>query len=306
MASIPASVIAVFILLSIREAVNPLLPDWQVTTITFFDMTTFAGGFLLIGLMIRLIYHRETVRLEHLARAAQFGELSKGLFHDLMTPLAGLATQIQYTNMIAGSQLNILEKDLAGLIDTGRHLENFMHHLRRTFINPTTNESKPSANLAESLLMAKNIVSYNARINRVQLMLECPETGYVKIHPVRLEQIFLNILHNAIEACALAQRFPEVPLTVRVAVSRAKHGGWQISVIDNGCGMTNKEARAIMRRPFSSKPNGHGYGLIMARSIVERELHGKIKFSSRAGLGTTFNVTIPSSALVPQPKLGHP
>ena len=296
-ASVLAGIMAIFLLLGIRESVNPLLPNWEIAAVTFFDLMVFAGSFLLLGLMIRLIYQQETIRIEKLARSAKFGELSKGLFHDLMSPLASLATQTQYLRVLSESQLKILEKDLGNLIETGRRLEKFMIHLRRCLEDTVNLDDSWQADLAAELATVCHMTNYMAKINQVQVMVKSEGTTLVKIHPIRLNQVFLNLLHNAIEACA-AQKSREVPRTVSIEANHASNGSWRIAVTDNGCGMTVRENRLAMRRPFSSKKNGHGYGLMIANRIITKELRGRISFVSRLGIGTTFTVTIPSSALV--------
>ncbi len=71
------------------------------------------------------------------------------------------------------------------------------------------------------------------------------------------------------------------------------HGLIEVSVEDKGCGIPEDVKALLLKENYTSKPDGHGFGLMSCKEIIE-ELHdGKIGFESELGKGTTFYFTLP-------------
>ena len=66
----------------------------------------------------------------------------------------------------------------------------------------------------------------------------------------------------------------------------------KISFADSGCGMSGDELSKIFQPYFTTKPNGHGLGMMIINSIV-RAHGGHIDISSKVGVGTVVSVSIP-------------
>jgi signal transduction histidine kinase len=117
-----------------------------------------------------------------------------------------------------------------------------------------------------------------------------PDLSLVLGDPLRLRQIFLNLLSNAI-------RF--TPRGGQVTVSRADVDGRAvISVSDTGVGMTPEQVRTA-RAPFrqvesvlSRSREGTGLGLPLVEKLV-RLHNGTISFQSQIGAGTTITISLP-------------
>jgi signal transduction histidine kinase len=102
-----------------------------------------------------------------------------------------------------------------------------------------------------------------------------------------LEQAFLNVILNAVEA------MPERgALTIR---TRVKDGVVVIQFQDTGQGMTEEQReRAFTSLLKTSKQSGTGLGLAIVGRIVEAH-HGKVIIESRAGRGTTLRIELPAA-----------
>jgi len=101
----------------------------------------------------------------------------------------------------------------------------------------------------------------------------------------QLQSVITNLLQNARDAVG-----SEGQITVRTG-----HGdGWAtLSVVDNGCGMSERFVKDSLFRPFqTTKKKGLGIGMFHSKMIVEAH-HGRIQVQSVAGSGTTFEVTLP-------------
>lgn len=127
-----------------------------------------------------------------------------------------------------------------------------------------------------------------------ELSLELPR---VVMDPEGIHRVLLNLVTNAIDACA------DLSCTKknrRVVVRAAGKENWAVEyqVIDDGCGMDEEARGKAFQRFFSTKGSrGTGLGLMIAKKIVDEHL-GAIEFLSEQGKGTTFFVRLPGKESV--------
>jgi signal transduction histidine kinase len=105
----------------------------------------------------------------------------------------------------------------------------------------------------------------------------------------RLLQALINVVVNAVEACVDLER--PAQLTVLVAAESETHV--RIAVADNGCGMGQEALRDCVLLYSSGKPCGMGFGLPLAKKIVEVDHHGALSIESRIGEGTVVTLLLP-------------
>ena len=105
----------------------------------------------------------------------------------------------------------------------------------------------------------------------------------------RLLQALINITVNAVEACT---KQPRQGL-VSISATRETEKLVRISVVDNGCGMGEAALRDCVLLYSSGKANGMGFGLPLAKKIIELDHQGTLSIESRAGSGTTVTVVMP-------------
>lgn len=104
----------------------------------------------------------------------------------------------------------------------------------------------------------------------------------------RLEQVFRNILENALMACT-----DPVVITWRVCETELEDGeGLRIMLEDNGPGLSDEHAQRIFEPFFTTKSNGTGLGMAICKRIVEAH-GGRIAAESRPGQGARFEITLP-------------
>jgi len=114
---------------------------------------------------------------------------------------------------------------------------------------------------------------------------------FVTCFPGQLNQVFMNILSNAIQAI---QERGEI----HIETQRLEGEQIQILISDNGKGMDKKTQESIFKPFFTTKAvgEGQGLGLAITAEIVERH-HGKIEVESQENQGTTFKVILPIQAI---------
>jgi two-component system cell cycle sensor histidine kinase PleC len=119
-----------------------------------------------------------------------------------------------------------------------------------------------------------------------------PDAQWLNADPLRLKQILINLLSNAV-------KFTDGQGRVQVSVVRATPGFAQLTVVDNGIGMSSGEIEMALR-PFGQVETGfgrrnEGTGLGLPISLALAQLHGgNLMIESERGSGTKVTVTIPT------------
>ena len=113
----------------------------------------------------------------------------------------------------------------------------------------------------------------------------------VRVHSTHLQQIFQNLIGNAIKYCS-PDRMPSI--TVRAEL---ENGHWLFAVSDNGIGIAPEYKETVFvifkRLHGSDQYSGSGIGLAICQRVVER-YHGRIWVESEPGVGSTFRWTLPA------------
>lgn len=105
-------------------------------------------------------------------------------------------------------------------------------------------------------------------------------------------QILTNLIRNAKYAC---DEGGAAPKTVRVGVARTADGAVQLSVSDNGVGIPPENITRIFQHGFTTRANGHGFGL-HSSALAARELKGTLTACSDGpGRGATFVLVLPAA-----------
>jgi signal transduction histidine kinase len=111
-------------------------------------------------------------------------------------------------------------------------------------------------------------------------------------HPGKLNQVFLNVLANAVQACGQGG-------AVEMRTRDDTEGGVVVEIADNGCGIRPEHLPHIFEPFFTTKPVGQGTGLGLSVSYgIVRDHGGRIEVESEVGRGSTFRIRLP----VPPPQ----
>jgi signal transduction histidine kinase len=118
---------------------------------------------------------------------------------------------------------------------------------------------------------------------------EVGEVPPIVVDKHKVLQILVNLVRNAKQACEAAGRAGG-RILVRVG---AMSGGVAISVSDDGVGIAPEHMTRIFSHGFTTKKNGHGFGL-HGGALAARELGGHLRVASDgAGRGATFTLELP-------------
>lgn len=129
------------------------------------------------------------------------------------------------------------------------------------------------------------------------------EIPSVEMDVGQLQQVLMNLLNNA--ADALDQKYNQEKAKgnnkfkqeIDIKVSHDPGTSTiNISLSDNGCGISQQYMSKIFQLHFTTKKSGHGLGLANCKKIINNH-NGEITLSSKEGSGTTFNITLPEKQL---------
>jgi two-component system NtrC family sensor kinase len=124
----------------------------------------------------------------------------------------------------------------------------------------------------------------------VEVIREFEDVPEIIVDRHKVLQILVNLFHNAKYACEAA-RSSDRKITVRIGMSGADHV--KIHVSDNGMGIAPENLTRIFSHGFTTRKNGHGFGL-HSGALAAKEMGGSLKADSAGiGKGATFTLELP-------------
>ncbi|WP_199295684.1 PAS domain S-box protein [Trichocoleus sp. FACHB-591] len=164
--------------------------------------------------------------------------------------------------------------------------------------------------LDNTLLILKNRLKAHAGHPGITVLPEYGDLPLVECYAGQLNQVFMNILSNAIDVLEDSQdQSAEQPGVIHVCTTVQADQWVVIRIADNGPGISETVQRRLFDPFFTTKPVGRGVGLGLSISyqIVVEKHGGRLKCHSIPGQGTEFVIEIPSSAaLRSSPPLAEP
>jgi signal transduction histidine kinase len=265
-------------------------------------LTALAGVALQSLLIIGLLYQRRARRKAEvesrnsLALAADanrrvtMSALTGSIAHELSQPLSSILHNAEAGEMLVDSNRTTPEvmREILSEIRTADVRATQIIDRHRTMLRTRQFEKQPidvHAVVRESLAL----VAHDTRVNQVRVDVDVPiDACLVAGDPVLLQQVMVNLVMNAMEAMS------ETPRERRrvTVLSRLCEGSVEVSVRDAGTGLpANVDGRLF--EPFvTTKTNGMGIGLTIARSIAEAH-GGKMEAHNNPEGGATFTLTLP-------------
>jgi len=216
-------------------------------------------------------------------KLASIGLLSAGVAHEINTPLTGISSYVQLLQKKATDAhlAQILEKIEAQTERVSRIIKNLL-----TFSRNPSDPAFHRVNLRDSLQEIISLIDYKLKAMSIVLELNLAPVGPVWAQGERLQQVFINIILNAIDAMPDGGR-----LTVDLAETASEA---VVSIADTGTGIKEQHLPRIFDPFFTTKGIGKGTGLGLSISYaIVKEHEGRIDVRSEAGRGTRFTIVLP-------------
>lgn len=235
-------------------------------------------------------------------KLAEVGEMSAGLAHEINNPLQVMKSEQTFAFDILeemeskkdgcqpehlkvlresigqmGAQIDRCKKITLGLLKFARESET----------------SIQAIDLQPFLREVITMVERRAWEENIQIIVQVePGLPLLKTDPAQLQQVFLNLFNNAIDAVKGRDGGE-----IRVTAAKSDHH-ISVSIADNGCGIAPEHMKKIFLPFFTTKPVGQGTGLGLSTcyGIMER-LGGQVTVQSELNVGTVFTVRLPLSGV---------
>ncbi len=229
-------------------------------------------------------------KLAESAALAAMGRLTAGLAHEIRNPLNAAKLQLELLSRHANQ---VKDRDLAGKISSratvvqeeisslNTMLEEFLSLAR-----PTATEMRPFdlTSLVSEVIELQLPV---AREGGVRLQCDCEPQSYALGDRTKIKQVLVNLITNAVEAVQDRRHQGQVLVTL----GERSRGNLEVSISDNGPGLSKEALKQAFLPFFTSKPAGTGLGL----SIVERLItahQSKVTLHNNPGEGLTATFTL--------------
>jgi two-component system NtrC family sensor kinase len=286
--------------------------------VTLILIVSVIGGATIIGVAVYLT-DRIVRRLEILdgekedlsrqliraSRLAELGEMAAGIAHEINNPLQIIQNEQALMKILLSDVKTVnnnrtsakaaaeIEESLTQIrIQTRRcaaitqAILNFGRQCRPKF---------QDIHLARFIPEISGMVKQKAEVHGIVLAVVIPpETPEIFGDVSQLQQVFLNLLNNGIDAIIAQKGAGGGNLTVRLA-SCGPHFV-EVRVEDDGCGIPADKIDRVFTPFFTTKPvgQGTGLGLSVCYGIIHK-MGGKIKVQSQEGIGTVFTLHLPLS-----------
>ena len=241
----------------------------------------------------RLYEHLREIeeKLRHNEKLSALGLLAAEMAHEIRNPLTVIkmiyhALDLRFDEKdprsedarILGQTIDRLNRTLERILAYARHSE------------PAWQQVHPNALLEDLRLLVRH------KLNKHGIQLRCqldPQTPPIQADPGQLEQAFLNLALNAVEAMPQGGRLTIGTWPLKERHPETKRRQIAVQFKDTGEGMAGQAlARAFGSVLGSQKPAGAGLGLAIVRRIVEAH-SGQIKIRSAAGQGASITLVLP-------------
>lgn len=227
---------------------------------------------------------------------ASLGELAAGVAHEINNPVgimvqeAGWMQDLMEDDNLSEEATNEFRRSLNKIVIQGKRCRDITGKLL-TFARKSDRTTKPSQ-LNDLINEVVALSEPKAHFNRIKINRSLqPDLPFVHVSPSEMQQVFLNLINNSIDAMGSQGGTIEI-------VTRQDGAQVVVDVVDNGSGIPPGNLMRIFDPFFTTKPvgKGTGLGLSICYGIVKR-FGGDILVDSEVNVGTTFHVYIP---LAPQ------
>ncbi len=257
-------------------------------------------GIILLFRDLSEIRHLKS-QVERMERLVLLGELAAGIAHEVRNPLAGIKTSAQILQEgIIGEdvQKDIVERIVREVDKANNLLKEFFN-----FAKP----NKPNLKFHDIELLIGGVhllLSPQLKKKRINFLTDFDdEMPKVYVDETQLEQVFLNIFLNGIEAMpeggdlkvsTKSKKFNILETSADNKGDDENHLNFVVvEISDTGIGIPKKNLEKIFNPFYSTKSNGLGLGLSISSRLVD-ENGGNIDVRSEVGKGTVFRIALPA------------
>jgi signal transduction histidine kinase len=236
---------------------------------------------------------RHWEELAHVTRVSTLGALTTSVAHELNQPLGAILSNAEAAEAFLNADPPALDEVRDILVDIRKDDQRAIEIIRRMRSLLRKDQLTPkSIEINEAVEEALKLLSIEATARKVAIKFE-GTAGLLPVwcDPVHFQQVVLNLVLNAMEAMAC---IPEEKRQIVVRTGPSDKGAVKVAVIDAGPGIALETLPKLFQPFFTTKKEGMGLGLSIARTIVGAH-QGQIWAENNSEVGATFYFTVPVS-----------
>ncbi len=259
------------------------------------DVAKWYGSGIEIEALKRAEEERERLRLleselAHIQRVTTMGEFAASIVHEIRQPIAAASINADTClRWLGGDQPDIEEarEAVSRIIQNVIRTSDIISRIRVLF--KKGEQQREWVDVNEVIGEIISLVRSEARRHAISIHTElAPELPHVMADRVQLQQVFMNLVRNGIDAINEADMAGD--LTIKSQTNAVDE--LLISISDTGIGLPPEQADKVFDAFFTTKPQGTGMGLSISRSIIESH-GGRLWATGNPDRGTTFQFTLP-------------
>lgn len=223
----------------------------------------------------------EKERIMQSEKLSTAGQLAAGIAHEIRNPLTainGFMKLLRSSKTKADQYISIIESEL-------KRIEFIVDELL-VLSKPQRNHTSVPLDLISLLDQVITLMNGQAALRNIQIVTHYPDRQFILIMGVanQLKQVFINLLKNALEAM---NHGGNIHIYLQINNDEV-----QISVQDQGYGMTKDQIKELGKPFYTTKDTGTGLGFMITQNIIHNH-GGAITVDSILEEGTTFTVSLP-------------
>jgi signal transduction histidine kinase len=223
-------------------------------------------------------------------RLAAKGEMAAEIAHELNNSLAAISARAQFFLMGVGTMTpertqesaRIIFEQASAMTVLTKGLLDFSHKEVR----------KQPTKLNDVIRRTVEFITPQNKYERIEFSLDLSEDlPEMNLDPGQVQQVFMNLFSNSADALRGAKAaMPRIVVRTRL---KPAVGQVELVVEDNGPGLPPEAMMKVFEPSFTTKPEGHGFGLSTCYRIIQNH-GGKIAAQNVPGSGARFTITLPS------------
>jgi PAS domain S-box-containing protein len=228
--------------------------------------------------------------LAHLSKLAVMGEMTAMVAHEVNQPLGAILSNAETAEILLESEqpkLAEVRQILADIRNDDLRAAAAIHRVR-ALLSKRNFQMQP-LDLDDAVSDVLKLIAGDALRRRVHIRkVVQPNLPLILGDRSQLQQVLLNLILNAMDAI---HALPEPRRRITVEAAENGQGAVQVTVADSGPGVGKEQAAHIFESFFTTKNDGMGLGLSIARSIIEAH-RGSLWLDSNSHDGATFHFTV--------------
>jgi signal transduction histidine kinase len=241
-------------------------------------------------LYVRLARSNALLQREQSNKLMNLEAMAASIAHEVRQPLTGISASGGAALIYLGKtppDLDGVQSSVQSIVEATRAASEVFDNLRALFGRAELVKDQVDVNALATEVLRMLDADFRGRriVTRAEL---APELPPVLAHRGQLQEVLVNLVHNAIEAMDTV----DDRRILKLGTMRNGAGTIAVTVEDTGPGLSPERARDIFDAFVTTKPHGMGLGLAICRMIVERH-GGRLSTSAASPRGAIFRVDLP-------------